>query len=63
MSSSKCPHCQKTIFEIEEETPAGSSYKLLFVRCKDCKTVVGVLDALNIGATLKKLASKLNITL
>lgn len=62
-STSKCPCCQKTGFETEIEEPLGSSFKLLFVRCKWCKTVVGVLEYFNNGALIKKMAKKLNINL
>lgn len=62
-SDSKCPHCQKTGFEVKEETPKDSNFKLMFVRCQSCKTVVSVLDYYNIGKLLHKLAEKLNIRL
>lgn len=62
-SNSKCPKCQSSSFEIEEETPKGSGFKLMFVRCSSCKTVVGVADYYNIGSLLHKLAEKLHINL
>lgn len=62
-SGSKCPSCQSSNFEIEEETPELSSFKLMFVRCKSCKTVVGVLEFSNTSYLIQKLAEKLNITL
>lgn len=60
-STSKCPNCQKTGFEVEIEEPKDSKFKLLFVRCQWCKTVVGVLDYYNIGKLLHVLAEKLNV--
>jgi len=63
ISTSKCPHCQKSGFEVEYEEPKNSNFKLMFVRCKWCKTVVGVLDYYNIGILMHKLAKKLNVKL
>lgn len=50
---SACPKCENYAFELEENTPAGSRYRLLFVQCAACGTVVGVLDFFNIGDVLK----------
>jgi len=60
-SNSKCPSCNNSSFEMIEETPKGSSFKLMFIRCKSCKTVVGVTDYFNTNFLLKKLAEKLNL--
>lgn len=62
-SSSKCPYCQKSGFEVTTEEPRGSAYKFLFVRCQWCHTVVGVLEHFNIGQLLIRFAQKMNITL
>jgi predicted Zn finger-like uncharacterized protein len=59
MAYSKCPSCSSTYFE----TPSGSRYKLQFVKCSSCGTVVGVLDYYNIGALLFALAKKLGFDL
>ena len=61
--SSKCPSCTSTSFETAIETPKNSNFKLLFIRCSSCGTVVGVLDYYNIGALLEKLADKLGVDL
>jgi phage FluMu protein Com len=58
-SNSKCPKCERTAFETVHETPKDSNYVLQFIRCSSCKTVVGVLEYLNIGATIAELAKKL----
>lgn len=60
---SKCPKCEASSFETELETPRGSSFKLLFIRCSSCGTVVGVMDYYNIGAMLEKLGDKLGVDL
>lgn len=62
-STSKCPSCQKSGFEVVTEEPKDSNFKLMFVRCQWCKTVVGVLDYYNIGTLIKRFAKKLNINL
>jgi hypothetical protein len=62
-SPSKCPVCSKSEFEVVNETPVNSNYELIFVRCKDCHSVVGVIDFYNVGTLLKKLAAKLKIDL
>lgn len=61
--SSKCPCCSSTAFESVIETPKNSNFKLQFIRCSSCKTVVGVLDYYNIGAMLENLAKKLGVSL
>jgi predicted nucleic-acid-binding Zn-ribbon protein len=60
---SKCPKCEQTEFEVVNEIPVNSNYELIFVRCKHCLTVVGVLDYYNVGSLINKLANKLKIDL
>ena len=60
---SKCPRCDSTSFEMVEHTPSGSSFKLMFIQCAFCKSVVGVMDYYNIGSRLLELAKKMGITL
>ncbi len=60
---SKCTVCANTDFEAVNETPVNSNFELIFIRCASCKTVVGVIDYYNVGALVKKLASKLKIDL
>ncbi len=62
-SGSKCPKCESKNFESVLETPSKSNFKLQFIRCTSCKTVVGVLEYYNLGSLIDKLAKKLNITL
>jgi len=62
-SYSKCPKCEDSSFEMAEETPKGSGFKLMFVRCSSCKTVVGVIDYFNIGNLVQELATKLKVPL
>lgn len=60
---SKCPKCERTSFESVIETPNNSNYKLQFIRCSSCKTVVGVLEYYNIGALLHNLARKMGFNM
>lgn len=61
--ASKCPKCENTAFETVVETPQKANFKLIFVRCTSCRTVVGVLDYYNIGTLIKDLARKLGASL
>ena len=63
MDQSKCPKCEGLEFEVVNQTPINSNYELIFVRCNQCKTVVGVIDFYNVGTLIKKLAQKLKIDL
>ena len=63
LEKSKCPRCSNDEFEAVNETPNNSEYELIFIRCTSCKIVVGVIDYYNVGALVKKLASKLKIDL
>lgn len=60
---SKCPKCENSGFEVVEESPYGSNFKLMFVRCRSCKTAIGVLEYYNVGVLVKKLAEKLNVSI
>lgn len=62
-SNSRCSRCQGNQFEMVEDTPTGSAFKLMYVRCSSCKTVIGLTDYYNIGDLIYKLAEKLNIRL
>jgi predicted nucleic-acid-binding Zn-ribbon protein len=63
MAYSKCPKCENSSFEMVEQTPKGSAFKLMFVQCALCNTVVGVMDYYNIGSVLRELARKIGVTL
>ena len=52
MATSSCPKCGQHRFEIKENGPSGGAYKLMFVQCASCGTVVGVQDFYNVGAML-----------
>jgi transcription initiation factor IIE alpha subunit len=42
MAISTCQKCNNHSFELMEQTPLRSNYKLYFVQCSSCGAVVGV---------------------
>lgn len=52
--------CDSTRFEVKENSPTRSNYKLLFVQCSSCGAVVGTMDYYNIGARLSELEKKID---
>ena len=58
MAYSKCPKCDNGYFEVTENSPSKSNFKLLFVQCSSCGSVVGTMDYWNIGTLLKELEQK-----
>jgi uncharacterized Zn finger protein len=60
MALSTCPKCNNHTFEIVENSPSKSAYKLLFVQCTSCGAVVGVMDYYNIGARINELEKKVD---
>jgi translation initiation factor 2 beta subunit (eIF-2beta)/eIF-5 len=63
MAVSKCVKCDSTRFELKAMEPADSRYRLYAVQCAACGGVVGVLEGLNTGVLLKKLAQKLGVSI
>ena len=60
MAYSKCPKCDNTYFEMIENSPNKSKYKLLFVQCSKCGSVVGTMEYFNIGAKISELEKKID---
>ena len=58
MAYSKCPKCESNFFEVVENSPSYCNYKLLFVQCSKCGSVVGVMDYWNIGTVVKSIEEK-----
>jgi hypothetical protein len=63
MAVSSCIRCGGTVFEVVDAEPKDSKFKLEFVQCASCGGVVGVMEDVNIGSYLRKLARELNIDL
>lgn len=57
--SSKCPKCENTSFELSIEDIRNAQYKISFIRCSSCGTVVGTNEFYNVGILVKKLAKEL----
>lgn len=60
MAYSKCPNCDNRSFEVTENSPSKSQFKLMFVQCSKCGCVVGTMDYFNIGARISELEKKIN---
>lgn len=63
MARPKCGFCQGLRFEVSTIDPASANFKMLATICASCGAVLGVTEFFNIGALLKKLAQKLNVSL
>ena len=63
MATSTCPKCDSHQFEMKENSPTGSSFKVNFVQCRSCGAVVGVMDYFSVPVMLEKLAAKLGVKL
>ena len=59
-TSSKCPRCENTSFEAKIEAPVGAGRQLLFVRCANCGTVVGVTEWESTNDLLHQIINKLD---
>ena len=61
MAMSTCVKCGSHSFEMRENEPRDSNYKIMFIQCTSCGSVVGVMDYYNIGNLVKSIANKLGI--
>src|SRR5690242_18829758 len=59
VASSTCIKCGNHIFELVEQEPISSAFRLNFVQCSCCGGVVGVLDHFNIAQLISEFAKKL----
>lgn len=62
-SSSKCPKCENTNFEIVEDVPLNSNFKFWYLRCMTCKTLIQAIPFIDLNSRITKLAKALNINL
>lgn len=42
-SGTKCPKCENKQFELIEDYPTNSEYKMFYMRCSSCKTFLQAL--------------------
>lgn len=69
MAISKCGSCGNHLFELVQNEPRGSAFKLYFVQCSSCGAVVGTQEYYSTHAILKnhaellkKMAQALNVS-
>ncbi len=62
MAVSKCPKCDSTRFETKINAPTGSNFKVQFIQCASCGSVVGVTNYHNTAKLLERIGNKLGIT-
>jgi hypothetical protein len=54
MATSTCVRCGSSYFEVTENEPRGSAFKLLFVQCSSCGGVITAIEMHNLTALLGK---------
>ena len=59
-TTSKCPRCENTSFEAKIEASVGAGRQLLFARCANCGTVVGVTEWESTNDLLRQIINKLD---
>ncbi|OGU66046.1 MAG: hypothetical protein A2499_15800 [Stygiobacter sp. RIFOXYC12_FULL_38_8] len=60
MASSKCPSCGNYTFELKENEPRNSNYKMFFIQCTSCGSVISATDYYSAGVLLKEQEEKIN---
>lgn len=61
MALSTCPKCGNHSFEMVENSPSNSRFKVLFIQCSACGCVVGTKEYYDIATLIKRLAQKLKV--
>ena len=62
MAVSKCPKCEGMSFElVENSNVIKANFKIMFIQCALCGTVVGTTDYYNTPSLIKNLAEKLGV--
>lgn len=56
---SKCGFCGAFMWEVKEESPHGSAFKVNFLRCSICKVPVGVIPYYDLHTKLVKMEEKI----
>lgn len=60
MDSPKCPKCENQNFEMAAVEPGNWRFKVMFVQCTNCKTVVGTMDYFNLSTLIHELNEKIS---
>ena len=58
MAITKCVKCGMGFFEVVENSPRGSEYKLMIVQCSSCGTPIGTMDFYAVGTNLTGLIKR-----
>lgn len=56
---STCGKCGGHRFELSEQSPSGSNFKLQFVQCTACGVPVGAMEYFSAGAKLTNLENEM----
>ena len=54
-SQTKCPKCEHTSFELVEDTPTGTEWTHLYLRCSKCKTFLQMVPYSNTNVLIDNL--------
>lgn len=54
-SNTRCPKCENSLFELAEDAPANSAWKLQYIRCSTCNTFLAALPYNNTNILIEKL--------
>lgn len=54
-----CPKCGNHSFEMVEGEPGNWRFKIMFVQCTSCKTVVGTMDYFNLSTLIHELNERI----
>jgi hypothetical protein len=52
MAIPTCPHCKATHFDVTENEPYGSNYKIFIVHCTGCGAPIGPMEYVVTGVLL-----------
>lgn len=60
METSRCIKCNSSGFEMVEKSDiAHSKFKIMFIQCSGCGSVVGTMEYHHIGSKLKEIEDRL----
>lgn len=57
---STCTKCSGHLFELSEQSPSGSNFKMYFVQCSQCGGPIGAMEYLSAGAKLTGLEGEVS---
>lgn len=57
---STCTKCSGHLFELSEQSPSGSSFKMYFVQCSKCGGPIGSMEYFSAGAKLTGLEGEVS---